>query len=55
MYKTKHMVDVLQTEELDVSRALISMDSTMELLQSMRINGEELKHFVEAVLYFASI
>lgn len=53
MYKTKHMVDVLQTEELDVSGALISMESTLKILQSMRSNAEEQKHFVEAALNFA--
>lgn len=53
MYKTKHMVDVLQTEELDVSGALISMNSTLKILGSMRTNTEDQKHLIEAALNFA--
>ena len=53
MYKTKHMVGVLQTEELDASGALISMNSTLTIFESMRSNAEEPEYLIEAALNFA--
>ncbi len=54
MYKTKHMVDVLKTEELDVFGALISVDSILKKLQSMRINAEK-QTLCRGCFYFASV
>ena len=53
MSKTKYMVDVLQTETLDISGAIITMKSTKEILEGISNNSSEQKNLVDAALAFA--
>ena len=53
MYKTKYMVDVLQTETLDISGAIITMESTQKILEGIKNNSCEQKDMVDAALAFA--
>ena len=53
MSKTKYMVDVLQTEELDISGAIITMESTKEILKGISNNSIEQKNLVKSALAFA--
>ena len=53
MFKTKLMVDVLQKETLDVSGAIISMKSTLEILKFIKDDSDNQNNMLEAALEFA--
>ena len=53
MFKTKLMVDVLQKETLDVSGAIISMESTLEILKFIKDDSDNQNNMLEAALEFA--
>ena len=54
MFKMKMMVDLLQTEELDVSGALLAMEETKESLNRIRSNENAINDEVQAACLFAS-
>ena len=55
MYKTKYMVNVLQTETLDISGAIITMESTQKILEGIKNNSCEQKDMVDTALAFCEI
>lgn len=53
MYKMKMMIDILQTEELDVSGALLVMLETKESLERIRKDENAIDNEVQAACLFA--
>ena len=54
MFKMKMMVDLLQTEELDVSGALLAMQETKDSLNRIRRTENVIDNEVQAACLFAS-
>ena len=48
--KSKCMTDVLQKEELDLSGALISMNSMLEILETVRKDDKNQKDMIKMLL-----
>ena len=53
MYKMKLMIDTLQTEELDVSGALLVMAETKESLECIRKDESGVNNEIQAACSFA--
>lgn len=53
MYKMKMMIDILQTEELDVSGALLTMNETKESLERIRNDESGIHDEIQAACSFA--
>ena len=50
MKKSKCMTDVLQKEELDISGALISMNSMLEILEPVRKDDKNQRDMIKMIL-----